>query len=532
MPLNSKLQVTMPEKGIIVRSKAPHYVYKVLDTFRNEKGQPTNSRCLIGRRDTETGMLIPNDKYYEFYDNATIEILESVDSIRSAGSSFLIGCILDDIGVTDLLADLFGSERAGAIKTAATYMACRGNVFEYVFDWCTGYTLSEQLLTSQTASSLFSSITYADRMSFFKSWAEANKHKSKYLVYDVTSFSSYAKGIEDTEWGYNRDGDKLAQINFGCYVCEDDGLPLFYVTYPGSIVDKSHLKFMMAYNDELGIKDTGFIMDRGFCTTNNIEYMHTAHYRYIAGVEIRHKATRAAIDVVRSGIVSMKNRADNNTYAGAVHGRYYGETSTMHVFYNPENAERQNQDLYRTVEAQEELLDQLAQITERDAKKHSAFFDINRNEDGTFTFSRSYDKIDEGSKNNGFFCLLTNTKTSSKEVLSIYRKKDVIEKGFDDLKNHIDMKRMHTHTGATTDGKMFCAFISLIVVSVITNKLRDIKIKKSLSKDSLISEMDKIKVVNVTQCRRLMNPLTKTQRLILEAYGISEDRLITYAATK
>ncbi|GAI85050.1 unnamed protein product, partial [marine sediment metagenome] len=32
---------------------------------------------------------------------------------------------------------------------------------------------------------------------------------------DITSFSSYAKNLDFLEWGYNRDREKLPQINFG-----------------------------------------------------------------------------------------------------------------------------------------------------------------------------------------------------------------------------------------------------------------------------------------------------------------------------
>jgi len=70
--------------------------------------------------------------------------------------------------------------------------------------------------------------------------------------------------------------------------------------------------------------------------------------------------------------------------------------------------------------------------------------------------------IDDAAKNCGFFCILTNTDISNSDVLETYRRKDTIEKGFHDLKNHIDMKRLRTHSSNTTDGKMFCTFIAMI----------------------------------------------------------------------
>jgi len=535
MPLNSKIQVPLPKKGIIVRTNGScPYVYKVTSTFRNEKGQPTNTRQLIGKLDPETGMLIPNDNYYTHFENTDVETppssdFPSVDSVHSIGATFLIRCLLTDLGVTNILTEAFGATKANAIITASTYMACRGNVFEHVADWCETSTLHETPLTSKKASSLFSSITHADRMLFFKWWIESQKSQSKYLVYDVASHSSYTTGIAETDWGYNRCGDKLPQINLGCYTCKESGMPVFYVTYPGSIVDKSHLPYMMAYNVELGIEDVDFVMNMEFCSTPNLNFMHSSNYHYIIPTDPRQKTSKTAIDEVRNDIVSMRNHIGDSTYGRSVHSRFYGLRSTLHIYYNPNTAEDQNQDLYRTVESQNEKLGQVQHLTEREGKKYASFFDIERNKDGTFTYSRNCEKIDKAARNHGFFCILTNTKLSSSEILALYQRKEIIEKGFDDLKNHIEQKQMHTHFSDIMEGKMFCAFIALIVTFAINNGIHMSKMKEIHSKDTIFSEMEKIKVVVIADGKRLMSPVTKTQRAILKAFGIDEERLKKYA---
>jgi transposase len=63
-------------------------------------------------------------------------------------------------------------------------------------------------------------------MNFFKKWI-ADCQKDSPLAYDVTSFSTYAKAVTDTVRGCNRDGDKLPQINLGCYLSYQNGMPLF-----------------------------------------------------------------------------------------------------------------------------------------------------------------------------------------------------------------------------------------------------------------------------------------------------------------
>jgi len=526
--LSSKVKVPMPEKGITIRgSGSRRYVYKVTRAYRNKKGQPTSDRKQVGRLDEATGMLIPNDNYWELCVNGPIEILPAFDSIRSVGATFIIESVLERLGITRMLVSALGEGRAEQTTKIATYMACRGNIMEGLLDWCESYTLSKPVLSSQLASTLFGSITHDERMTFFRAWA-TERAAGQAIAYDVTSFSTYAKGITDAEWGYNRDGDRLPQVNLGCYLSQQSGLPIFYVTYPGSIVDKSHLPYMMEYNDELGIKDAIFVMDKGFCATVNVRHMHASRLPYIMGVDGSHKATRVAIDSVRDDIVTMSRRIGEGVYANTIRSIFYGELANLHVFCDPTLAERQRADMQRVIEVKEEKLHQLKQLTKREAKRYSDLFDINLAGNGSFTFSRNYAKIDAMARDAGFFCLLTNTDFGSREALEIYRRKDMVEKGFDDLKNHIDMKRLRTHSKHTTEGKLFVAFVSLIAISHISNKLSSFMRERSMSKDALIAEVEKIRVVFTIGGSRLMNPITKTQRTIIEGLGFTEEDLKSY----
>ena len=92
MALNSRVKVPLPEKGVIVarrKGDAPR-VYHVIRSYRNEKGQPTNERKLIGKLDEASGMLVPNDAYYEFYDAAAaVEELPGERPVTAPLAEFL-----------------------------------------------------------------------------------------------------------------------------------------------------------------------------------------------------------------------------------------------------------------------------------------------------------------------------------------------------------------------------------------------------------------------------------------------------------
>jgi len=79
----------------------------------------------------------------------------------------------------------------------------------------------------QYCSKLFASIAYEERMRFFKEWVRYRSER-EYIAYDITSISTYSKGTDLAEWGYNRDGENLAQVNMGMFYGAESRLPVFY----------------------------------------------------------------------------------------------------------------------------------------------------------------------------------------------------------------------------------------------------------------------------------------------------------------
>lgn len=233
---------------------------------------------------------------------------------------------------------------------------------------------------------------------------------------------------------------------------------------------------MMAYNDLLGIMEVCYVMlcyvmDRGFCNEANIEFMHSKKLSYILGVELDWAVFSSKVEEVRDGLVSMRYRVREGIYGCRVLGVFYGGEAFLHVYFDAGLAERKRSLLFRRVEVLEERLGQLVQLTKREARRYRRYFKVDIAEDGAFKFERDYDRIDGLVRNCGFFGVLTNTCGSSLEVLGVYRRRDVLEKGFDDLKKFLDMRRLRVHSSGVLEGKLFCCFVSLIVVCELMHLL-------------------------------------------------------------
>ena len=533
MALDKSRKVPLPERGIIkYKSKDKTYVYHITRIYRNEKGKPTNDRVSIGKIDEETGMLIPNKNYYEIYASSAEQSKQiEIESIKSCGVTYAIDGLLNELGLIEIMKKKF-SKHADQIIALAEYILCEGNVMSYYEDWYDEvYPHGNIQLSSAGISRIFQAIDYKSRIDFFKTWIYA-RNQSEYIAYDVTSVSSYAKGIEALEWGYNRDKESLPQINFGMYYGQQSMLPLYYCVYPGSVPDKTHLEYMLRDNELIGLNGTKYVMDRGFFTADNLRLMTEAGTRFIISVPNSSLFARELIDRYRNQIVNRSEcrLGKNLPYAKSVIREDFGMRVKAHIYYNPAKAAAEEEILFDELEKCERALSEMTEPPAR-SLRYDRYFKINRSKDGGVGYIRDNEKINTTISRLGFFIIVeTDFEASSLEILMTYRQRDVVEKSFDDLKNELDMKRIHCHSDETMEGKMFVAFFALILRSCMQNKLRLYLGETGLSFSSVLKELRKIKYVHTKDGKKLLSPVTKKQRDILSACGLSTEGLPTWLA--
>ena len=144
------LRVPMPKKKITYKrgSKGTKYVYYTLRAYRNDKGKPTSDEVSIGKKDLETGELIPNKNYFKYFSekpklNEKLELNEEPKSnitdipikIQDYGNSYVLYQMAKQLKLDELLKQHF-KDKWEEILTIAGYMVCKGNVMMYLANWC------------------------------------------------------------------------------------------------------------------------------------------------------------------------------------------------------------------------------------------------------------------------------------------------------------------------------------------------------------------------------------------------------------
>jgi transposase len=115
-------------------------------------------------------------------------------------------------------------------------------------------------------------------------------------------------------------------------------------------------------------------------------------------------------------------------------------------------------------------------------------------------------------------------KTDSGELLEVYRRKDIVENCFDDLKNILDMKRLRIHSSAAMDSRLFIQFLALILISSIRTVAAAAKQNKEMRFMTVREIMDAMEcIVRITYSGRYgstISEIAPLQRDIINALGL------------
>ncbi|MDD3710606.1 MAG: IS1634 family transposase, partial [Methanothrix sp.] len=117
----------------------------------------------------------------------------------------------------------------------------------------------------------------------------------------------------------------------------------------------------------------------------------------------------------------------------------------------------------------------------------------------------------------GKFILLFRGEFSWMECLSLYRSKDVVEKGFDVLKYDIELMPTNLRTNSSLRGYLFIAFIALILRMKLMKMMIDAELNKRYSVEGLLTELEKIKIMVLPNGEKITTEISKRQREIIDA---------------
>jgi transposase len=488
------------------------YVYKSVGYWDRDKKQARHRRVCLGKRDPKTGELIPS------------KLFRPPRACRDYGAYYVLSAIAEGIGLTALLQEVF-PELWRRLLTCAFFEVSEKRPLYLCEAWSEStQTETREILSSQRISELLKEIGNQEhkRLEFFRSWAK-HRAEQEYIAFDITSISSYSQLIEAVEYGYNRDGEDLPQINLGMLFGQTSLLPVFYTVYQGSIRDVATLHNMMAFAEHLDLRQVRYVMDKGFFSARNVAEMLEKRLQFHLSVPFTTSLARQLVDDFETEIARPPHSFLINgdiLYGLRSKTAVEGRAVMAHLIF----------DERKRLDGKERFLKQLIEVETwirdgRDMEDHlqmrrlKKYLRISRS-GKRLLIRRDEKKIAEALRHKGYLIILSNCTRDPQDAVQLYRAKDAVERAFDNMKNELDVKRLRVHSDDAMRGRLFVAFLSLILYSWIDKRMRDKGLYATYTQEQLFRELKRIKVVELSEERTLLTELSRKQKDILKALGI------------
>lgn len=519
--MSYQIKRTNKKTGII-------YIYEVEAYWDKERRQPRNKQICIGKQDPLTGEFIPSKRLSP--EQAAVRDPKVTASAEIVGPLIILDTISERLGLLKLLRACFPN-KYNQILTMVYYLTSRGGPLSHCESWCKSHAHPfGKPLTSQRISETLFSITTNEKQTFLSKWM--NKVlENDYLCYDITSVSSYASLNEYIKYGYNRDDEKLPQINLAVLFGQTSCLPVYYHQMPGNITDVTTLHNLLKTFKAMNIKSINFVMDKGFYSKKNVDTLVESKNKFTLSVPVNNKWLQRVIDDIHNVIHGPKGYCKLDNEILYVHSQLYpwGEKNRrcyLHLYYNAHSRaidlDRFNEKL---VTCKQEL--ESGKLVIKHQETYETFFIVKTTPKRGTTVSFNDEAVNRYIKRYaGFQAILSTSIKDPVKALQIYRDKDVIEKCFDDLKNQLDMKRLRMHSSAAVNGRLFIQFISLVLISALRKEMRNTSLIKQYTVCELLREMEPLTRIKYTgKYGHIFTEITKAQRQIMECLEIDTSTL-------
>lgn len=471
------------EMSFIVTKKigGRDYVYEITSFWDSEKGKSRKKSLYLGIRALDGTVSKKKD----------LKILEKTNALGPVapmydfGPFYFLSHLVDQVGMLSSLSSVFDSETVRSILSLVYFQVIEARSFHLYDTWrahCDPDFL--QPLSSQRITELLLRIAEhpAAIHTFFQLFAKFHG-PAQGVWLDITSISSYRSPDAWFEHGYNRDRERLPQVNLGMLMGSPMHLPMFYELYPGSVNDVSTLKNVAYRAKELNIAVETWVMDRGFFSTSNVDNMVQEGYHFVIGLPGSLKASKKLLNQIhpKSPLHFFSSKKKLIFYAED--SCEVGSHTLRAITYFQEHRYSQEADTFlnHLIDIEDKIesmsWDNVSQAQEYilEVAKHSDIIACLHCEekDGKICVTRNPEAINAALNRKGKFILVTNHPSmQAEDVLEKYKQKDRVEKIFDTLKHDLSAKRFRNHSDRTMQGKMFINFLSIILNTLIKNKLR------------------------------------------------------------
>ncbi|CAJ37553.1 IS1634 family transposase [Methanocella arvoryzae] len=350
------------------------------------------------------------------------------------------------------------------------------------------------------------------------------------LIYDITSISSYSRQIGLLEHGYNREHTDTRQVNMGLVIDKEKTIPLLYDVYPGSITDVSTLLNTVKKMRAMGVQDCTLILDRGFFSTGNIDELMKSTLKFVVPATYQLKTVKQLVSKMHRSINDPNNLhmyGKETLFVKSVELDVGEHCLKGYCYYSLRKEHGDEDSFYRKLHDLKARLERFElkkwmkpyHVFQETCAGYTQYFTWKLVE-GRFQVKIKKNAVAQRVNKMGLYILFTNDTLSWDECLSTYKSRDLVEKGFDILKNDLEARPLNIQKESTLKGLLFVNFLSLILKMRLLRMMKDTGLHEKYTIDSLLFELEKIKKIELEDGTQVTTELTKKHKELLKPLGL------------
>ena len=555
MYLDFLVKIPSVKGKITIRNKKniKYIEYEYDRIYSPERRYTFPKRVTIGKQSKEDPSLMqPNENFLKYFPDTELPE-EKNRTARSScirvGSYFVIRKIMNDCKIPEILGRYFEEKDLGLFLDFAAYsIVSENNAAQYYPDYAYNHPLFTQGMkqySDSKVSDFLNGITSDQSAGFLNEWNEARDHREKiYISYDSTNKNCQAGDIEMVEFGHPKNDAGLPVFNYAVAYDTSNREPLFYENYPGSINDVSQLQYMLDKAAGYGYKKTGFILDRGYFSRENIEYMDQCGYSFVIMVK---GMSSLVNELILENKGKFENKRCNSIYEYGVYGmtirrKLYAADEKeryFHLYHSISKESAERAEIENRISHMEQFLKRHQNEVKEFGPGFEKYFYLHYDEKSkVFLLPEEKCSVVERELDlAGYFCIITSDKMTAKEAIELYKSRDTSEKLFRGDKSYLGNKSIRVYSEESARAKIFIEFVAMIIRCRIYTSLKD-EMKKMDKKPNYmtvpaaIKELEKIEMVRqLDNVYRLDHAVTANQKAILKAFGMDANQ-IKYLASE
>lgn len=543
---------------------------------KNYKVEPKDGRkpyvshvklCIGKVSETDKTKFYANDNYRKKYLKETLPLPHEKSDSLSVGVYAAAVEADKNTGVTKtLLESGFKEEEIALLKDLALYMVeAETAVFQHFPAWArNNATFSETIMDDTQISRFLKELGFSRIQLFKDNWLKRvlRLGDKVFLCYDSTNVNSQAEGVSILEKGHAKDDSTLDQVNTEYVVRQEDGMPVAYMQYPGSIVDIAEADKMIQYLGSFN-KDVKIVVvcDRGYISEDNVISFKKQNLDYLLLVKSNLNLT------IAKTILSLHAEEVKDIYSCYIpevdkFGKTFKEKlfsgsdieSFVHLIFDKKLENEHRNTLLNKIRLQkaeiEKAIERKTNFTEENLKKYYLFSletelseaiiapkkgrNRGKVEQPSYvikSFKEKDDMIKKEFSYCGFYMLASSDKMTVLEAINAYSGRDSVEKVFQCLKSFLGMGKYGVHSEASMVGKTFLWFLASILRSHISHKLSslhaDTEDKKTFTTPASLDSLAAIQADKNLSSGKYERryTLTKAQRQICKALSVEESSI-------